>query len=107
MLFWFAAGAITVQHSDGGLLGTTSSTKFLHLLPPNASRWLRPLPYNVCRGARQVVQGAAYLQAFMDRLALFKSRGGLQLEGAQHSVGDLQISLARAVQVRVVLRLAA
>jgi hypothetical protein len=59
------------------------------------------------RGARQVVQGAADLQAFMDRLALFKSRGGLQLEGVQHAVGDFRISLARAVQVRAALRLAA
>ena len=46
-----------------------------------------------------MVQGAADLQAFMDRLALFKARGGLQLEGAQHAVGDFRISLARAVQV--------
>lgn len=46
-----------------------------------------------------MLQAGADMQAFLDRLALFKARGSVQLEGVQHAVGDFRISLARAVQV--------
>lgn len=45
-----------------------------------------------------MVQAGDDMQAaFLERL--FKQRGGVQLDGAQHSLGDFRISLARAVQV--------
>ncbi|KAL4859485.1 Mediator of RNA polymerase II transcription subunit 20a [Chlorella vulgaris] len=50
------------------------------------------------RAAKQVLQAGADMQAFLDRLALYKARGSLQLEGSLHSLGDFSISLARAVQ---------
>jgi hypothetical protein len=55
---------------------------------------------SLCRAAKQVLQAGADMQAFLDRLALYKARGSLQLEGSLHSLGDFSISLARAVQVR-------
>ena len=47
-----------------------------------------------------MVQGGADAQAFLERLALFKARGGVQLEGARYAAGDFSFCLARAVQAR-------
>ncbi len=56
-------------------------------------------PTLLCRAAKQVVQASSGMQAFLDRLALFKARSAVQLEGMQYTIGDFRISLARAVQV--------
>jgi hypothetical protein len=55
--------------------------------------------YRHCRPTKHVIRAGADMPAFLDRLSLFKARGGLQLDGTRHAVGDFTICLARAVQV--------